>query len=120
MPFNYVLTNLLADVPGAVGAIFLDADGEAIEWVSRREAEPYYLKVEGACHSVIKRQIAEATAAAGGGGLESYVLAGERLATLTQVLPDGYYVVLVAHRTSPLAVAGFHLRRAARIIADEI
>ncbi len=120
MPFHYVLTNLLADVPGAVGAIFLDSDGEAVEWVSRREGEPYHLKVEGAYHAVIKRQIAEAAADSGNGEVDSYVLVGERLATLTQLLPDGYYVVLVAHRTSPLAVAAFHLRRAARILADEI
>jgi predicted regulator of Ras-like GTPase activity (Roadblock/LC7/MglB family) len=120
MPFQYVLSNLLADVPGAVGAIFLDAEGEAIEWVSRSDGQPYHLKVEGAHHAVIKRQIAEATAAAGHGDLEAYVLVGEQLATLTQLLPDGYYVVLVAERTSPLALAGFHLRRAARTIADEI
>jgi predicted regulator of Ras-like GTPase activity (Roadblock/LC7/MglB family) len=120
MPFHYVLTNLLADVPGAVGAIFLDAEGEAIEWVSRSEGQPYHLKVEGAYHAVIKRQLETASAAAGNGSLESYMLVGEHLATLTEVLPDGYYVVLVADRTSPLAMAGHHLRRAARAIADEI
>ena len=120
MPFHYVLTNLLADVPDAVGAIFLDSQGEAIEWVSRSDGEPYHLKVEGACHAVIKRQFADAVEAANDGRLEAYVLVGERLATLTQLLPDGYYVVLVARRTSSLARAGFHLRRAARIIADEI
>jgi predicted regulator of Ras-like GTPase activity (Roadblock/LC7/MglB family) len=120
MPFHYVLTNLLADVPGAVGAIFLDAEGEAIEWVSRSEGQPYHLKVEGAWHAVIKRRFEEAAASAGSGALDSYVLVGERLVTLTQVLHDGYYVVLVADRASPLAKAGYHLRRAARTIADEI
>jgi predicted regulator of Ras-like GTPase activity (Roadblock/LC7/MglB family) len=120
MPFNYLLTNLLVDVPEAVGAIFLDAEGEAIEWVSQSEGEPYHLKVEGAYHAVIKRQLATVADAHGMGELQSYVIVGQHLATLTEILPDGYYVVLVAHRSGPLGLARYHLRRTARVIADEI
>ena len=54
MPFNYLLTNLLVDVPSAVGAIFLDQEGEAIEWVTRH-GDPYDLKVEGAYHTIFRR-----------------------------------------------------------------
>ena len=45
MPFNYLLTNLLVDVPQAVGAIFVDPEGEAVEWVTRH-GDPFDLKVE--------------------------------------------------------------------------
>ena len=51
MPFNYLLTNLLVDVPEAVGAIFLDGEGEAVDWVTRHD-DPYDLKVEGAYHGL--------------------------------------------------------------------
>ena len=44
MPFNYLLTNLLVDVPQAVGAIFVDPEGEAVEWVTRHN-DPFDLKV---------------------------------------------------------------------------
>jgi hypothetical protein len=60
------------------------------------------------------------TAASGGGALRSYALLGSRLATLTEVLPHGYYVVLVARRSGSLGLARFHLQRAARAIAGEI
>ncbi len=120
MPFHYVLTNLLVDVPEAVGAIFLDADGETIEWVSQRSSEPFQLKIEGAYQAVIKRQLDAAAVATGAGSLKSYALVGRKLATLTEVLPHGYYVVLVAHRTGSLGLARYHLRRAAGILADEI
>jgi hypothetical protein len=120
MPFHYILTNLLVDVPEALGAIFLDDEGEAVEWVSNHDGPPYHLKVEGAYHAVIKRQLSEITMARGGGALSSYAFVGSRLATLTEVLPHGYYVVLVARRSGPLGLARFHLRRAAAVIADEI
>ena len=51
MPFNYLLTNLLVDVPEAVGAIFVDYEGEAVEWVTRH-GDPFDLKVEGAYHGL--------------------------------------------------------------------
>ena len=51
MPFQYLLTNLLVEVPEAIGAIFLDGEGEAVEWVSQRQRDPYDLKVEGAYHT---------------------------------------------------------------------
>ena len=55
MPFNYLLTNLLVDVPHAVGAIFVDEEGEAVEWVTRHN-DPYDLKIEGAYHSILVRR----------------------------------------------------------------
>jgi hypothetical protein len=58
MPFNYLLTNLLVDVPHAVGAIFVDEEGEAVEWVTRHN-DPYDLKIEGAYHSVLIRRLAK-------------------------------------------------------------
>jgi len=120
MPFHYILTNLLVDVPDALGAVFVDGEGEAVEWVSNREGPPFELRVEGACHAPVQRRLARLTAASGGGGLRSYALVGSRLTTLTEILPHGYYVVLVARRSGSLGLARFHLRRAAAAIAGEI
>lgn len=120
MPFEYLLTNLLVEVPDAIGAIFLDDEGEAVEWVSQRDRDPYDLKVEGAYHSIFKRQLDEVSLATDSGGVESYVYAGRDLVTLTQLLPDGYYVLLVVRRGGPLAVASYHLRRVAGAISREL
>jgi hypothetical protein len=119
MPFNYLLTNLLVDVPTAVGAIFLDPEGEAIEWVTRH-GRPYDLKVEGAYHSIFRRQLETVMAEAGHGTLAAYAFVGDRLASLTQTLPDGYYVVLVVDRGGCQAQAMYHLRRTAQVLAREL
>jgi predicted regulator of Ras-like GTPase activity (Roadblock/LC7/MglB family) len=119
MPFNYLLTNLLVDVPQAVGAIFVDPEGEAVEWVTRHD-DPFDLKVEGAYHSIFMRQLEEMASSAHAGTVSSLVLEGTRLVTLTQALPRGYYVVLVVDRSGSRAHALHRLRRAAEVIAEEI
>jgi hypothetical protein len=119
MPFNYLLTNLLVDVPAAVGAIFLDYEGEAIDWVTRH-GEPYDLKVEGAYHSIFKRHLEQVSGESEVGEVESYMMEAEHYTALTHALPDGYYVVLVLDRCGPRAQALYHLRRAAKVLAREL
>jgi hypothetical protein len=119
MPFNYLLTNLLVDVPQAVGAILVDPEGEAVEWVTRH-GDPFDLKVEGAYHSIFMRRLEEISTSSKAGAVESFILECSDLVTLTQALPDGYYVVLVVDRSGSQAQALHRLRRAARVIAKEI
>jgi hypothetical protein len=118
MPFNYLLTNLLVDVPEAVGAIFLDDEGETVDFVTRH-GEPFDLKVEGAYQGIFTRLLNSAVATTGLGALELFVVEGAELATLTHLLPDGYYVVLVAHRPVARSRAQHYLRRTAKMIARE-
>jgi len=119
MPFNYLLTNLLVDVPAAVGAIFLDEEGEAVEWVTRH-GDPFELKLEGAYHAIFRRRLEDFASTLACGALLSYILAGERLTALTRALPGGYYVVLVIDSGGSRARAGYHLERTARILAREL
>lgn len=119
MPFNYLLTNLLVDVPEAVGAIFLDEEGEAVDWVTRHD-DPFDLKVEGAYHSIFKRRLDLLAESSPLGKLDRYIVHGERLTSLTQSLPEGYYVVLILDRPGPVARAAFQLKQAAGIISREL
>jgi hypothetical protein len=105
MPFQYLLTNLLVEVPDAIGAILLDDEGEAVEWVSQH---------------AFKRQLEEVSRATDSGMLESYIFAGRDLVTLTQLLPDGYYVLLVVRRGSSQALASYQLRCVAGALAREL
>jgi hypothetical protein len=120
MPFQYLLADLIGVVPDAVGAILLDDEGEAVEWVSQRSRDPYDLKVEGAYHSIFKRQLEEITEGWDRGRLESYIFEGRDLITLTRSLPDGYYVLLVVGRSGSPAVANYHLRRIAQTLELEL
>ena len=117
--FNYLLTNLLVDVPQALGAIFVDPEGEAVEWVTRHN-DPFDLKVEGAYLGIFMRQFEQVATAINAGTIDSVVFEGSRLVTLTHALPDGYYVVLVVDRYGSRAHALHRLRRAAEVIAKEI
>ena len=119
MPFNYLLTNLLVDVPHSIGAIFVDPEGEAVDWVTRH-GDPFDLKVEGAYHSILLRRLDDLAASANAGPINGFVVESTRLVTLTQALPDGYYVVLVVDRTASRAQALESLRRAALVFAEEI
>ena len=119
MPFNYLLTNLLVDVPEAVGAIFLDDEGETVDFVTRH-GEPFDLKVEGAYQGIFIRQLVSTFASATINGLESFIVEGSELATLTHLLPDGYYVVLVARNPVARARARHHLGQTAKMIAREL
>jgi len=119
MPFNYLLTNLLVDVPSAVGAIFLDPEGEAVDWVTRH-GDPFDLKVEGAYHSIFKRRLDSVAAGAQIGPIQSYVSRASTITSLTHALPDGYYLVLVLDRPGSTGQALYQLRRAATIVAREI
>ncbi len=118
MPFNYLLTNLLVDVPSALGAIFVDAEGEAIDWVSR-QGDPFGLKVEGAYHTIFDRELAGISDRLAG-EVFAYTVAGKELSALTHVLPGNYYVVLVIERGSLHAVAMYHLERAAQVLSREL
>ncbi len=119
MPFNYLLTNLLVDVPAAVGAIFLDDEGEAVDWVTRHD-DPFDLKVEGAFHSIFKRRLDLIGSSTSTGPVESYVVAGKGMTSLTHALPDGYYLVLVLDRPDLTGRALYYLRRTAGIFAREL
>jgi len=119
MPFNILLTNLLVDIPEAIGAIFLDDDGETVDFVTRH-GEPFDLKVEGAYQGLFTRQLDSTFSTAGIGALEYFVVEGEELATLTHILPDGYYVVLVARKPVARARAQHHLRQTAKMLAREL
>jgi hypothetical protein len=118
MPFNILLTNLMVDVPEAVGAIFLDEDGETVDFVTRH-GEPFDLKVEGAIQGLFTRHLVSTFTSAGIGSLEYFMIEGSELATLTHVLPDSYYVVLVVRKPVARARAQHHLTETAKMIARE-
>lgn len=115
MPFQYLLTNLMVDVPGAHGAIFLDPEGEFVEYVTRRST-PYELKVEGAYHGLLLRSAGRLLRGAKGGEVVEVAVAGSRLKVLSRRLKGGYYLVLVMEPTAPLGLA----RRAVDVTAEAL
>jgi hypothetical protein len=119
LPFQYLLTNLLVDVPGAEGAIFIDYEGEAVEYVTRR-ATPYELKLEGAYQGIFLRRLQKLTSMLGGGEIERLSIAGRQLLVMGQVLKSGYFVLLVMSAGTPLSLASLALQRTSEALNREI
>lgn len=119
MPFHYLLTNLLVDVPGAQGAAFLDAEGEAIELVSRG-ATPYELKLEGAYHGIFLRRARQMLELAGGGDLERLMISGRQMRVVSRALRDEYYLVVVLEPWAPVEASAAAIQRAVDALNAEI
>lgn len=119
MPFQYLLTNLLVDVTGAHGAIFLDWEGEAVEFVTR-QATPYELKLEGAYQGIFLRRLGKLTEGLGNGALLSLTLSGRHLKVMGQMLKSGYYLLVLMDPATPLSLASRAMSRTADALNREI
>ena len=52
MPFQSILKALIESVPGAMGAVFADYEGEAVDQVSRN-GDSYHVKFMGAHYGIL-------------------------------------------------------------------
>jgi predicted regulator of Ras-like GTPase activity (Roadblock/LC7/MglB family) len=119
VPFQYLLTNLLVDVPGAQGAIFMDPEGEAIDFVTRR-ATPYELRLEGAYHGIFLRRAGALAKLIDAGELERLSIRGRQVHVISKALRAGYYLVLLMEAGAPPSVADAAMRRTAEALDREI
>jgi len=119
VPFQYLLTNLVVDVPGAQGAIFVDPEGEAVDFVARRTT-PYELKLEGAYHGIFLRRAGQLARLVGAGDLERVSIGGRKMQAMGTVLRGGYYLVLILEPGASFALAAAAMRRAAEGLNQEI
>lgn len=119
MPFQYLLTNLLVDLPGAEGAIFLDPEGESVEFVTRK-ATPYELKLEGAYHGLFLRRARALAQLAGSGELDHLTIAGRQLKVASLPLRGGYFLVVVMDPKAPTSVATSAMQRVGELLNREI
>jgi hypothetical protein len=92
--FRSILQELTASVDGAVGAVFMDQQGEAVELFST-EIPPYELKVLGAYHGIFLRNASALMQRAEGGVPDRIKFRWRGMTTLDAPLPDGYFVVLL-------------------------
>jgi len=119
VPFQYLLTNLLVDVPGAHGAIFLDWEGEAVELVTR-QATPYELKLEGAYHGIFLKRLQKLSERGDGGAVHSLTLVGRHLKVIGHNLKNGYYLLLLVEPGTPLWRATRAVHHTAEALNREI
>ncbi len=118
MSFKQTLENLIERVPGALGAIFADWEGEAIDQASR--IGDYELKVIGAHKGIILKNMRQAMRDLESDVLEEIVVTTERNQTLILPVTQDYYLVLTLERGEMLGRALFEARRTIAILRSEI
>jgi predicted regulator of Ras-like GTPase activity (Roadblock/LC7/MglB family) len=95
--FRDILANLLQSTRGAIGAAFLDSEGESVEVASARpfDTDDHELRVIGAYAGIFVshlRRIAEAT---GSGASQRFKINFAASTIVCCDLRDGYYLVAV-------------------------
>lgn len=92
MPFKSLLNRLLEDIPGALGAIIIDWEGEAVDQVAR--TNEYDIKILGAHSGVILNLLREAVKRIGSGDLEHVVIRTGKDKIVIAPLTEDYFLVL--------------------------
>ena len=119
MPFQYVLANLLADHPEAVGVLFLDDSGETVDFACADDS-PYEIQLLGAYLGIYLRQLGDVVDAAALGSIRNIYIERRNRHLHVAVLPDGYCLALVQRHPARVARARHRLTVAAQSIAREV
>lgn len=112
MPFQYILTDLLARNEHAVGVLFVDETGEAVD-MAFSDLTPYQLKVVGAYLGIYLRQLERLVAEVDLGEPKLMHIAKDALHIYAVPLPDGYFLAMVQRRPALVAQARRTLEDAA-------
>ena len=110
MAFQRILREMILSTDGALGAIFADFEGEAVEVVTERpfDAGDHDLRVVGAYQGIAMARLKELCDKSGIGRPVRFGIDFTTVHVLSCDLKDGYYVVLIL---DPTANEGLAWRR---------
>lgn len=114
MPLKAILQDLVDGVPGSLGAIFADWEGEAVEHVARMD--DFQLKVMGAHQGIILENLRQAASRLGKGPVQEVVIQARAMSILVTPVTDEYFVVLALEGDALVARA----RPAIRFCCDRL
>jgi len=118
MPFKQVLGTMLANIPGSLGAIIVDWEGEAVDQVG--SIDDYELKVIGAHKGLILDNLRQAVARAEGNDLEEIVITTAQRQTIIMPVDKEYFLVVALDRKDAMGRALFEARRCLVQLKEEI
>jgi len=120
MPFGKILRQLIDTVPGAVGAVFADWEGEAVDQASNN-GDSYHIKFLGAHHGILLSSVNRISDQVEMGEPRYITIKTEKTDYYTTPIHDGYFVVLaVKSGNAPQGLAHFALKKAVKHIRDEM
>ena len=97
MSFQEILRDMLESTPGAIGAVFLDQQGEAVELFAERVFDIGWegLRAIGAYEGIFLSDLKRTCDRLSAGKLVRLTLVFEHAKVLSCDLKEGYYLVLV-------------------------
>jgi predicted regulator of Ras-like GTPase activity (Roadblock/LC7/MglB family) len=117
--FGEILEGMVQRVPGAVGAVFADWEGESIDYFAH--VPPMEIRLAGAHWGVVLGHAGEASARLGGGTVEEIVVVCAEAYVLVRTVGDHYFVVLQGRRGPlHLGLARRELERGVRSLLGEM
>ena len=116
--FGQILEDMVKRVPGAVGAVFSDWEGEPVDQFAHIPALD--IQLVGAHWGVVWSQATERLGAHALGAVEELLIEGDRAIVLVRLVSEGYFVVLATKRDAHLATARRELERGARTLLGEM
>jgi hypothetical protein len=119
MPFQYILTDLLAQNEGAVGALFLDDAGETIDYACT-DSNPMDMRLLGAYVGIYLRQLRRFLEPGVFGTLGTVHIESSELHVFAVPLEDGYYLVVAQRSPTLSARTRRQVDRAAKLLVREL
>ena len=122
MAFHSILRQLLQSIPGAIGALFLDREGESVElWAERPfDIGADGLRAIGAYQGIFLSDIRRICGRLGIGELHQLTIEFAHAKVLSCDLKDGYYLVLLVDEGTNEGIALRKLHRCRAQLNEEI
>lgn len=119
MRLTRILEDLVAEAPGATGAILADWEGEAVAVYSPAGGDDYQIKFVGAHHGIILAHAREMIARLHQGEPRELTIANQHFLAITVPVNHDYYVVLtLAPHALPFRARAAVRKAVAAIEAD--
>ncbi|PNU21237.1 GTPase-activating protein [Geothermobacter hydrogeniphilus] len=118
MPFKKMLGTMLERIPGSLGAIIVDWEGESVDQAGRLDA--FELKVIGAHKGLILDNLRQAVARAEGNDLEEIIITTAQRQTIIMPANRDYFLVVALERKDVMGRALFEARRCLEQLKEEI
>lgn len=109
-PFAAILREIVARVPGAIGAILADSEGEAVDQFAHLPT--YEIQIIGAHWGVVLSQVRKRLEPHTG-GMREILIEGEHSTIFIRPVDDSYFIVLETARDAHLGSAFRELDRGA-------
>jgi predicted regulator of Ras-like GTPase activity (Roadblock/LC7/MglB family) len=120
VPFKDILRELVADIPGAGGAILTDWEGEAVVYYCRCNDDGYELKVIGAHERIILDRAKEAHQRVNPGAVREVVITTDSQHFIIGAVGTDYSLILTLERDSMLGWACYRFKRSLKLLGKEI